>query len=158
MRVVKLFLAVALIFGAGQFVNADDGHEGHEHGSAKRDQLRVAVQGICPMSGEKLGEHGAPIKVKVGQETVFVCCKGCLKDKIDPQHWATIHSNIAKAQGICPIMKKALPKNPKWTFVNGQIVFVCCPPCTKKVAAAPEKHLKKIDDLYTASLAKTAAK
>ena len=63
-----------------------------------------------------------------------------------------LNSNFAKAQGICPIMKKELPKQPKWTVVDGQIVYVCCPPCTQKIEADSETYLKKIDELYTASL------
>ena len=119
---------------------------------SERDQIRVAVQEICPVSGQRLGEHGAPIKVKVGEEEVFLCCRACLNGKINPQHWATIHANFAQAQRICPVMKHDLPKQPKWTIVRGQIVYVCCPPCTKKIAAEPEKFLKQIDDLYMASL------
>ncbi len=155
MTVARMLLAVASIVGASQVVS---GQEGHDRSRAdqmrvKRDQLRIAVQEICPTSGGKLGEHGAPIKVKVGaQETVFLCCQGCLKGKINPQHWAAIHANIAKAQRVCPVMKKGLPKNPKWTFVDGQIVYLCCPGCDKKVAADPKTYLRQIDELYTASL------
>lgn len=119
---------------------------------SKRDQLRIAVQGICPISGGQLGSMGTPIKVQVGQETVYLCCKGCLQKQINPQHWATIHANFAKAQRICPVMKHELPKNAKWTIVQGQVVYVCCPPCTKKIAADPETYLRKIDELYEASL------
>lgn len=118
----------------------------------KRDQLRIAVQEICPVSGEKLGSMGAPIKVKVGEETIFMCCKGCLKQKIKPEHWGTIHANCARAQGICPVMKNELPKKPKWTIVEGQIVYVCCPPCTKKINAKPQEYLRAVDQLYAASL------
>ena len=117
-----------------------------------REELRVAVQKICPVSGGPLGDHGKPVKVKVGEETVFLCCKGCASQPVKPEHWATIHANIMKAQGICPVMKHELPKNPKWTIVHGQIVYVCCPPCTKKIAADPETYLRKVDQLYTASL------
>ena len=159
MKIARMLFIVALIVGAGC---AAIGHEGEDHGTAgarlsKRDQLRIAVQAICPTSGRKLGTHGAPIKVKVGKEIVFICCKGCLQDKINPQHWATIHANVAKAQGICPIMKKQLPASPKWTIVEGQIVYICCPPCAPKIAADPQTHLRKIDDLYTASLQKRPA-
>jgi hypothetical protein len=119
---------------------------------SQRDQIHIAVQEICPISGQKLGEHGAPIKVKIGEEIVFLCCKGCLQGKVNPQHWATIHANFAKAQRICPVMKHELPENPKWTIVEGQIVYVCCPPCTKKIAADPKTFLQQIDELYLASL------
>ena len=119
---------------------------------SKRDQTHIAVQEICPVSGQKLGEHGAPIKVKIGDEAVFLGCRGCLQGKVNPQHWGTIHSNFAKAQRICPVMKHELPENPKWTIVEGQIVYVCCPPCTKKVAAEPKGILQQIDGLYVSSL------
>jgi hypothetical protein len=120
---------------------------------SRHDQIHIAVQEICPVSGQKLGDHGAPLKVKIGEEALFVCCRGCLQGKqVDPQHWATIHANFAKAQRICPIMKKELPANPKWTVVEGQIVYVCCPPCTEKIAAEPQKFLQQLDELYLASL------
>ena len=143
MKYVSLALSL-IVVGLGTQVTAQE--------LSERDQIRVAVQEICPVSGQRLGEHGAPIKVKVGEEEVFLCCRACLNGKINPQHWATIHANFAQAQRICPVMKHDLPKQPKWTIVRGQIVYVCCPPCTKQIAAEPEKFLKQIDDLYMASL------
>jgi hypothetical protein len=117
-----------------------------------RDAAQLAVQGICPVSGQKLGSHGTPIKAKIGDEVLFLCCKGCLQGKVEPKHWATIHANFAKAQRVCPMMKQELPKNPKWTIVEGQIVYVCCPPCTEKVQAAPQSFLKQVEELYVSSL------
>ena len=120
--------------------------------SSERDQLVIAVQKICPVSGKPLGSMGTPPKVKIGDEEIFLCCKGCAKGQIKKEHWITIHSNFAKAQGVCPVMEKKLPANPKWTFVNGQIVYICCPPCTKKIHAEPVKYLAKVDGYYRASL------
>jgi hypothetical protein len=144
MNFAKMLVVIALVSAVGQVANAQQ--------LSQRDQLRIAVQDICPISGQKLGAHGAPIKVKVGEETIFLCCRGCLQSKINPQHWASIHANFANAQGICPVMKHKLPKNPKWTIVDGQIIFVCCPPCTDKIAADPATYLRKIDELYSAAL------
>lgn len=118
----------------------------------KSDDVRIAVQKICPVSGQQLGAHGQPIKAKIGQEVVFLCCKACLSGKVSPQHWATIHANFAKAQGKCPVMNKALPKNPKWTVVDGRIVYICCPPCSKKIEADPKKYLTMVDGFYLAHL------
>lgn len=143
-------LLVVLAHGATSIVSGQEPTAAQEQ--LRRDQVRIAVQEICPTSGQRLGVHGPPIKVKVGQETVFLCCQGCLKQKLNPKHWATIHGNFAKAQKICPVMEHELPKNPKWTIVEGQIVFVCCPPCTKKITADPMTYLHKVDKLYTASL------
>lgn len=144
-------MIVALVLSVSQFAVAQEGATS-DLTQAKRDQLRIAVQAICPISGEKLGDHGQPVKVKVGEEIVFVCCRDCLSNQIDPQHWGTIHANFAKAQRICPVMKHELPKSPKWTIVEGQIVFVCCPPCTTKIAADPTAYLQQVDTLYEASL------
>lgn len=117
-----------------------------------RDQLRIAVQQICPVSGQKLGAHGTPLKVRVGKEIVFLCCRGCLNGKVNDQHWRRIHANFARAQQKCPVMNRPLPKNPKWVIVEGHIIYVCCPPCTEKITADPETYLRKVDALYTASL------
>jgi hypothetical protein len=122
---------------------------------ARHDQLRIAVQEICPVSGKKLGSMGHPVKVTVGEskEEVFLCCAGCAKGKINPEYWATIHANIARAQGKCPIMKREIPeKGAKWTVVQGEVIYVCCPPCLKKVAADPEAALAQVDTYYTAYL------
>jgi hypothetical protein len=112
---------------------------------SQSDKIHIAVQKICPISGQKLGEHGAPLKVKIGEEHLFVCCQACLQGKaVNPQHWATIHANFAKAQRICPIMKKELPANPKWTIVEGRIFYVCCPPCTWDMRLADTFGLRPI--------------
>ncbi len=156
MKVARMFFVAALTVAVGQFVSAHDGHDHGEPGKqlSKRDQLRASVQGICPVSGERLGEHGTPLKVAIGNQgqNMFFCCQACLKDKINPQHWATIHANYASAQRMCPVMEKPLPENPKWTIVDGQLIYICCPPCSKKLAANPEPYLRKIDGFYTTSL------
>ena len=144
MRMYITILGIALVT---VFSKAAYGQE-----TSRRDQLRTAVQGICPISGERLGQHGPPVKVQVGKETVFLCCQGCLKGQISPQHWATIHANIARAQTACPVMKKNLPANPKWMITEGQVVYICCPPCTDKIDAQPEMYLRQIDELYATFL------
>lgn len=150
---VRMIVVVAALVGTAQFVSAQQPNTAATQ-QQRRDQLRAAVQGICPVSGQKLGAHGAPIKIAVGKdkEEIFLCCKACLKGKLDAKHWGTIHANFAKAQRICPVMKKPLPANPKWTIVKGQIIYICCPPCTKKIAANPDGYLTKMDELYLASL------
>lgn len=119
---------------------------------SEHDKIHVAVQEICPISGQKLGSMGTPLKVKIGEEIVYVCCKGCSKKQVNPTHWATIHNNFAKAQGICPVMENKLSVKAKWTIVDGQIFYVCCPPCTEKIAKDPKAYMKKLDELYMASL------
>ena len=151
MKNVKMFIVVALLMGIGQVAIGQKATQPDKE-QITHDQLRAAVQKICPVSGNKLGEHGNPVKVQIGQETVFLCCKGCAQGKVDTKHWATIHANIVSAQAKCPVMDKTLPKNPKWTIVKGQIVYICCPPCAKKITADPKTYLQKVDQFYTASL------
>ncbi len=118
------------------------------------EQLHSGVQRICPVSGLPLGDHGPPVKVLVGEqeEEIFLCCKACATRQIDAAHWKTIHTNIAAAQRVCPVMKKDLPAKPAWEIIGGRVVFVCCPPCLEKIAAEPESHLQLIDQLYAESL------
>jgi hypothetical protein len=123
-------------------------HEGHDHEKAdvaKTEQLLIRAQKICPVSGTELGDHGSPIKAKSGERTIFLCCKGCIGQKIDAQHWKTVNANLATAQGICPVMKKPLPEKPASLVVEGRIVFVCCKPCTNKIAGDPDKYLAVVD-------------
>ena len=45
-----------------------------------KDRELAAAQGFCPiMTDTALGAMGAPIKVVVNNQPVFLCCKGCSK-------------------------------------------------------------------------------
>ncbi len=116
------------------------------------DRIKIEVQQVCPVSGDELGTKGDPLKVKIGQEEIFLCCKECTKGKISKELWIKIHRNFAAAQGICPVMEKPLPANAKVTMVNGQSVYICCPPCSKKIQANPRKYLTKVADYYLAAI------
>jgi hypothetical protein len=50
------------------------------------DRGAALAQKVCPVSQENLGSMGAPIKKVVNGRTVFVCCKGCVKElEEDPE-------------------------------------------------------------------------
>jgi hypothetical protein len=144
MKKYAALAALAVLTGLGSF--------GWAAGIPESEQVRIGVQEICPVSGQRLGVHGQPFKAKIGQEVTYLCCQGCLSRKVDPGHWAKIHANLVQAQQQCPVMHQPLPEKPASTVVNGRIVYVCCPSCTKKIAADPESTLKKIDQLYAAHL------
>lgn len=144
MKILATLLAVFLAAATTAAVKAQE--------QADHDKIHIAVQDICPISGQKLGSMGAPLKVKIGEEKVYICCKGCLQKQVNAAHWATIHKNFATAQGICPVMENKLSAQAKWTIVEGRIFYVCCPPCVDKIAADPKKYVKKLDELYLASL------
>lgn len=149
MRFTSRLLTFAILAGFGSLGRAQEPSADEQ---ARRDQLRIDVQAICPVSGQKLGEHGPPIKTKVGEESVFLCCQACLNGKVDDAKLAEIHANIAKAQGVCPVMQKELPESPKSVIVDGQRVFLCCPPCGKKVSKHPEKYLPGVFEHYANTL------
>jgi YHS domain-containing protein len=62
-------LAITALFGATGAINAA------ETGVPKGYPLTT-----CPVSGEKLGEHGKPVKVSNAGTDVYLCCKSCKKD------------------------------------------------------------------------------
>lgn len=50
------------------------------------DRAGVARQQVCPVMGTKLGSHGTPIKMLVGDQPLYLCCKGCIRKlEADPQ-------------------------------------------------------------------------
>lgn len=42
------------------------------------DQRLAKLQVLCPVTMEPLGSMGKPLKVTVGEDSVLVCCKGCI--------------------------------------------------------------------------------
>lgn len=122
------------------------------------DDLLIAAQKICPVSGEDLRAMGGPIKAKSGDQTVFLCCKGCLGKPISKENWAKVTANLASAQGRCPVMNRPLPAGATSVVVNGRRVFVCCPPCTGKIQANPEKFLAVVDAMLTKNVGTTINK
>lgn len=42
------------------------------------EQAAALAQRTCPVTGLPLGAHGKPLKVQLGNRTVFVCCEGCI--------------------------------------------------------------------------------
>lgn len=60
----------------------------HDHAAAPPAKASTYPLGTCVVSGEKLGEHGAPIEYNHQGRTVLLCCKSCVKDfKKDPQRY-----------------------------------------------------------------------
>ncbi|MFQ5733589.1 MAG: hypothetical protein ACE5KM_16750 [Planctomycetaceae bacterium] len=125
------------------------------------DELAIASQRLCPVSGKKLGSMGRPIKTIVNGKPVYVCCKGCTNAlKANPQKYfarlasftpmplrATKADAAAIArQKMCPVMDEKLGSMGKpWKVrVNGQDVYVCCKGCIKFLQKNPKKYLAKI--------------
>lgn len=80
-------------------INGHDEHGNHKHGDhdhggdhrlSDMEQMKVELarlapadaasaekQHLCPVTGEMLGTMGAPIKVDVNGQEVWICCQGC---------------------------------------------------------------------------------
>lgn len=41
------------------------------------DRALAEGQAICPVTSEKLGTMGTPLKIEAAGESVFLCCEGC---------------------------------------------------------------------------------
>ena len=48
--------------------------------ATKADEKAIAAMKTCPVSKEDLDSMGGPLKVSRGDKSIFICCKGCLKD------------------------------------------------------------------------------
>ncbi len=79
---------------------SDVAHGGHVHDSnagltdmekmaaelaklSPEDAASAEKQHICPVSGEMLGTMGAPIKLDVKGQQVWICCEGCRKELLE---------------------------------------------------------------------------
>ena len=152
-RLLKSPLVVfALLIIAGYATRQD---QKKETPAERRERLAVAVQAICPVSGEPLTDHASPVKMvnPETKEVLYVCCEHCLNEKPNPKHVETIRKNLAKAQGKCLVMSdNEISEKSKHEIVGGRFVNVCCPPCVKKLSTDSEKYLKALDERYEAAL------
>lgn len=148
-----------VVFGLASFVAAtaaviSTSAEEKKAELSETNRLLARAQKICPVSGKNLDSMGGPIKAEVDGRTVFLCCQGCFKGKVQKEHWAQVNANLISAQGKCPVMGKPLPEKPASIVVEKRIVFVCCPPCTKKIEADSKRYLAAVDKLLEANLAR----
>ena len=62
------------------------------------DRTLAETQKTCPVTDEALGSMGAPVKVSLKGQTVFLCCAGCEEElKKDPDKYlAKLNKSAAK--------------------------------------------------------------
>lgn len=136
------------------------------------DRPLVERQRVCPVMDAALGEHGTPIKLLVGDQTLFVCCQGCVDEVrksprvyLDKAAAATpdrgqtppmpvVSANYAtqaddpaiRAQSTCPVMDQPLGGHgaPIKVLIDGRPIFVCCKGCIEKVARDPGPYFEKL--------------
>jgi Cu(I)/Ag(I) efflux system membrane fusion protein len=70
-----------------EHAHGDDGQSDMEKMKAElaklppEDKASAEKQHVCPVSGEMLGTMGAPKKIDVNGQQVWICCNAC-KDKL----------------------------------------------------------------------------
>ena len=71
--------------------HANHDHSGHDMEKMKAELAKLSPedaasaekQHVCPVSGEMLGTMGAPLKVDVNGQQVWICCDGCKKPLLE---------------------------------------------------------------------------
>lgn len=140
------------------------------------DQAGIARQKICPVMNTPLGDHGAPIKLVVGDQPIYVCCKGCVSQVQDnPEAFlgsvqaiaaaqSAANKSVAvtisdatqadqaaiRAQGRCVVMTdQALGGHgaPIKIAIGAEALFVCCKGCVAKVQQNPGMYLSRAQEM-----------
>lgn len=129
------------------------------------DRPGIAEQRACPVMGAELGSMGPPVKLLIGDQAVYLCCKGCI-DKVrkNPEKYvaqapAAGQLNVSMAtaadqaavqsQGVCPVMNSRLGAHgaPVKVTRGGQSLFLCCQGCLSKVEANPDYYFARAAQL-----------
>lgn len=100
----------------------------------------------CLVSGEKLGEMGAPYSINYKGQEIKFCCKGCVKDfNKDPEAYL---KKMVKPYPLktCLVSGEELTSMGKPAVINyqGQEIKFCCKDCMKKFNKDPREFLKKL--------------
>ncbi|MBL8799696.1 MAG: hypothetical protein JNM56_37785 [Planctomycetia bacterium] len=135
---------------------------------SKEDREAVGEQGFCPVERtHRLGEVGPPVKIKLKDQVVYLCCEDCRDDAeknpdktLAAKEEAEIKTAIlklppddrkaAEAQRWCALSPDARLGSmgmPGKTVIKGQPVFVCCDGCIKALLKEPEKTLATVEEL-----------
>jgi hypothetical protein len=151
---VKYFTICILLIATAMSVAAKPADE--DGATSKRSSLRIAVQKICPISGRELPRDKKLPKWidPATKEELYLCCDKCITNTPDSKHLETIRERQASAQGECLVMENEVSSDSKSQIIGGYRIFVCCPPCFKKVEKAQEKYFSKLDSLHEQFLKK----
>jgi hypothetical protein len=130
------------------------------------DRKTAETQRYCPvMQDQRLGSMGAPVKVMVDGQPVFVCCKSCSKKALSNSK-ATLAKvkmltkaaaglaklsaedrKLAEIQRFCAVEEESMLGSmgkPVKLVLEGQPVFLCCVGCEDGAKADPKATLAKV--------------
>jgi Cu(I)/Ag(I) efflux system membrane fusion protein len=72
------------------------------------DETLIAFQRTCPVTGLELGKMGPPVKVQVGDQTVFLCCTSCKQQIADDPDKYMVRLEQAPAGAVLTIPASAV--------------------------------------------------
>lgn len=189
-----LALPLALFASGASFAASakQDHGSGHDHAVAHDDQavkseakiseaLATLVeadrklaesQRFCPiMAYSRLGADGAPIKIELDGQPVFVCCRACIdaakKDGAETLKTAKKLADASAALAKLPAADRTLAEAQKYCAISnesflgsmgapiklemkGKPVFLCCQGCVAKAQADSDAVLAKVEELKKA--------
>lgn len=68
----------------------------------------IAAQGVCPVTGLKLGSMGPPLEVSAHGRSVFLCCAACKDDfEAQPEHYLARLTTVS-ADGVLAVPEMAV--------------------------------------------------
>ena len=69
-----------------------------KHADPSGEEGKYGGQTTCPVTDEELGSMGPPVPVKVKGQTIYVCCKGCVKTvESSPEQYI---AKVARERGV----------------------------------------------------------
>jgi hypothetical protein len=124
----------------------------------KVDAAIVAAQlpkyplNTCPVSGEKLGGMGEPVRIVVDGTLVQLCCAKCTKQATsESAAMAMKVRDAAFAQQMakyplktCVVTGKELGADAVNTMFGTTLVRTCCPKCVAAIEKEPAKFIAKL--------------
>jgi hypothetical protein len=136
------------------------------------DRSVAEAQRYCPvMQDQRLGSMGAPVKVMVDGQAVFVCCKSCGKKALANSKAALASvkklkkvaaalgklsdddRKLAETQRFCAVQNENLLGSmgkPVKLTIEGKPVLLCCAGCEADAKAHPKQTLAKLKELTRA--------
>lgn len=152
-------IAAIALLAVSSVAHAEEEKEGKEtKGEAHAHKKAAYPLDVCPISGEKLGEMGAPtVRFYEGREVRF-CCDGCIEDfekdldaslkKLDQMIIAVQKVNYPL--DVCLVSGGKLTQmgEPIRYVHDNQLVQFCCKPCVAEFKKNPGEYLEKLQAAY----------
>ncbi len=72
------------------------------------DSTLIALQKICPVTGNKLGSMGTPVRTEIGDKSVFLCCASCGDEfKERSEHYLARMHTVSES-GVLAVPERAV--------------------------------------------------